>query len=137
MCVLAYCCQEGGFHKMPNKLVPTNCCRFLVVFVLHVAAVELVSSGCLFVGGQITLFSAKRVLDTGWKWYAVPFHIPLEALAGGFVCSLGPLARKREPFINPGFRVSPCFSYQPECCCWHFSLTADAVCVGFLLAQFI
>lgn len=88
---------------MPNKLVPTNCCRFLVVFVLHVAAVELVSSGCLFVGGQITRFSTKRILDTGWKWYAVPFHIPLEAPAGGFVCSLGLLARKRGTFYQPRF----------------------------------
>lgn len=136
MGVLAYSCQEGGFQKIPNKWVHTNCCRFLVLFVLHVAAVELVNSGCLFVGGQITLFSTKLVLDTGWKWYLLQFCIPLEALAGGFVCSLGLSARKKGTFCQPRFWNQPLFllparvlllALQPYCKCSLCGLFASTV----------
>lgn len=90
-------------------------------------------------GGQTTLFSTKLLLDTGWKWYLLQFSIPLpapEALAGEFVCSLGLLQEKREPFINPGFRVSLCFflpprvlllALQPYCKCSMCGLFANTV----------
>lgn len=36
-------------------------------------------------------------------------HLP--STPSEFVCSLGLLARKRGPFISPGFGVSPCFVF--------------------------
>lgn len=95
-----------------------------------------------FFGGQITLFSMKLLLDTiRLEMVAVQFSIPplaLEALAGEFVCGLLASCKKKANLLSTQVFKSALVSfYQPECCCWHFSLTANAVCVGFLLTQFI
>lgn len=87
-----------------------------------------------FFGGQVTLFIIKLLLDMA-RLEVVPGH--LSSTPSEPVCSLGLLARKKGTFYQPRFWSQPLLRFPRQCCCWHFSHTANAVCVGFLLTQFI
>lgn len=90
-----------------------------------------------FFGGQITLFSTKPLLDMV-RLEMVPVTVlHLLITPSEFVCSLGLLARKKGTLYQPRFWSQPLFHFPRQCCCWHFSHTANAACVGFLLTQFI
>lgn len=72
---------------------------------------ESADSGCPFFGGQVTLFSTKLLLDMVRLEVVPAAVLDLPSNPSEFVCSLGLLARNREPFINPGFGVSPYFVF--------------------------
>lgn len=73
MSVLAHHYYVDGSHNVPNKSVHTNCYWFLVVFVLHVAALVVKSIQYYFstkvLADTVTVvkspfFSTKLLVDT-------------------------------------------------------------------------